>query len=433
MNKKVILRLFRLLSIGICSLTMLVGCLLGFSFFARPVESQVEKRELTTFPSFSVQSFLNGDFFSEVSLWYSDTFPFRDSLISMAQSFKTMFYGPEQDTMVIGDNKTADAIPEEGKQTEDKKTETAELPENFAFDQEMQSQIMDSMYIKDGAAYSMYYFNQDACDIYVNDVINYTAKELDGISNVYSILVPINSVTLPEEELQKLGGSDMEQAMKYYYSLFDGATGIDTVKTLKKHSDEYLFFRTDHHWTTLAAYYVYQNYCKEKGWDAQKLDEMESMTFSPFLGTYYNELLLPEMAANPDYVTAYIPNSTNELTYWDENGQAHDWHIIEDVSSWDTGSGYYTFIGGDKPLTIIDNPDIDDGSSVLVIKESYGNCFVPFLVDHYDKVYIADYRYTNINIVDYAKENKIDDVIYCNNMVLLASENIPLTLKELCH
>jgi hypothetical protein len=154
------------------------------------------------------------------------------------------------------------------------------------------------------------------------------------------------------------------------------------------------------------------------------------MTFEPFLGTFYTELQNSEMAANPDSVTAYVPNGTNELTYWNEDGTEISGQIIQDVSDWDESSGYYCFICGDKPLTIIENPKVDDGSSCLVVKESYGNAFIPFLVDHYSKVYIIDFRYTDKNIVDYCKEEKIDDLIIINNITLAGSDSVSAMLEE---
>ena len=73
------------------------------------------------------------------------------------------------------------------------------------------------------------------------------------------------------------------------------------------------------------------------------------------------------------------------------------------------------FIGGDRPLSIIENPNITDGSSCVVIKESYGNAFVPFLVNSYQTVYVIDYRHYTDNLISFVKEKEIQDVIFINN------------------
>ena len=85
----------------------------------------------------------------------------------------------------------------------------------------------------------------------------------------------------------------------------------------------------------------------------------------------------------------------------------------------------------DKPLAVIENPDLDDGSSCVVVKESYGNCFVPFLVDHYQTVYVIDFRYTQNNVMDFVKEHKVQDLIIMNNISIIASEDVATTIAGL--
>lgn len=441
-EQKKIIRKFRSLAVKAFAAVMLLGCIIGFLFFFRPSTSQVEKRKLTEFPKFTVASFLDGSFFSQVSLWYSDTFPMRDTLIAADKKVKDL-YGVESSTMMVGGHEQGDAIPTLGEKKEDKtakkkdkeketedKTEKEEnkepvaAPDSQEMEAEIQNQIQQGLYVKDGAAYSVYYFNQNAAETYT-DALNQAAEKLDGIANVYSLLVPNNSgAMLSEKELKGLGGSDQEQAISYYHSLYDKVTPIKTIETLREHKDEYLYFRTDHHWTQLGAYYVYQNFCEEKGFKPHKLSEFEKMTFEPFLGTFYAELQNQDMAKNPDRVDAYVPMGTNDMTYWNTDGSKQEWHVIEDVSTWDKSSGYYCYIGGDKPLSIIENPEIQDGSSCIILKESYGNCFVPFLVDHYQTVYVVDFRYANVNLVDYVKEKKIQDVLIMNNITIIGSDTV---------
>ena len=78
------------------------------------------------------------------------------------------------------------------------------------------------------------------------------------------------------------------------------------------------------------------------------------------------------------------------------------------------GAKYNCFIAGDNPFSEIKNPEINDGSSIVVIKESYGNAFVPFLVDSYSTVYVIDYRKWNGHLADFVSENSIDDVLFLN-------------------
>ncbi len=389
---------------------LLVGTLTGSIFFMRPSTSTVEKRELTPFPSFTFSDFIDGTYFSNITTWYADTYPGRDRLVAWNQTIQST-YGIESNTMMVSSSNTE---------------KEAKVPTSNDMQAEVQNQIMDQLYVEDGAAYSMYYFNKEAADIYTK-AINHAANELDGTTNVYSILVPNNSgAVLDEDVLKQLGGADQQEAISYYYNSYnDKVTSVKTIETLREHRDDYIYFRTDHHWTPKGAYYVYQNFCKEKGIKSHALSSFKkSYTFKPFLGTFYSQLQLSSMEKNPDYVKAYVPNGTNKMTYWDTEGNKVDHQVITDVSDWDQASGYYCFIGGDKPLSVIKNPKIKDGSSCLVLKESYGNSFIPYLVDHYSTVYIMDFRYTDKNVIDYCKEHKIDDLIVMNNITIIGSEDV---------
>lgn len=426
---------FRALSVRIFAALMVLGGLLGLMFFVRPDTSDVEKRKLTEFPKITLSTLWNGEFFSDLSLWYSDTFPMRDALIAADHKMESI-YGVKTSTMMVGNQKQSDDIPDKKKKESGgakKAEEVKEIsaPDSREMEAEIQNQIQDSLYVKDGAAYTIYYYDQESADIYTAALSNAAAK-LKGDTDIYSILVPNSTgVVLPEEEQAKLAGADEKQAIDYYYSLMDGVKKIDTIDTLRKHRDEYLYFRTDHHWTQLAAYYVYLNFCEEKGLEPNDLSEFDKMTFSPFLGTFYQELQNADMAANPDSVDAYVPMATNDMTYTDTDGSEVKWHVIEDVSSWNESSGYYCYIGGDKPLSVIENPTLDDGSSCLVVKESYGNCFIPFLVDHYQTVYIIDFRYAQNNVMDFVKEHQIQDLIIMNNISIIGSKDVATTIAGL--
>lgn len=451
-QQKKVMQQYRLLGCILGAALLFIGAFLGILIPFRPSVSTVENRTLTKFPEFTLESFLNGEFFSDVSTWYSDTFPLRDRLISAEQKI-TALYGIAGSEQVVGADVQADDIPSVASTVQPAAsaasstvqtdataadaqaqvgTGQATLPDSYKMEAEVQKQIQQRLYVKDGAAYTIYAFNQEAADTYIQ-ALSDAATKLSGIANVYSILVPLNSgVMLDEATLKSLGGSDQQQTISYYYNSYKGVQGIETFNTLREHNSEYLYFRTDHHWTALGAYYAYRNFCQAKGITPNELTSFETMQFTPFLGTYYTKLNKPsDMAANPDTVTAYIPHGTNSMKYWDKDGKEYDWNVIRDVSKRGEGSGYATFIAGDNPIATIENPNINDGSSCLVLKESYANALIPFLVDHYQKIYIVDFRYANVNVVDYVKQNNIQDLIVVNNIGIINSKNVATTIKGL--
>lgn len=306
----------------------------------------------------------------------------------------------------------------------EEKSEPVKLPSSTAMEEEIKKNIQQNLYVKNGAAYSKYYFSLNSATKYIT-ALEHAAERLEGKANVINILVPNQSgAMLPYDEMVGLGGSNQIEAIHYYYSQYDKVQTVDTIDTLREHQDEYLYFRTDHHWTADGAYYVYRNFCELKGWKAHELSYFKKLTFDPYLGSFYSQLQDPSMRENPDYVNAYVPRGTNDLVYWDVNGVEHKWQVVTDVSKWNMYSGYCAFVGGDKPLAIIENPAINDNSSCLVIKESYGNCFIPFLVDHYQTVYIMDCRYATENFCDFVEENEINDLIFINNITIIGATGV---------
>ena len=109
------------------------------------------------------------------------------------------------------------------------------------------------------------------------------------------------------------------------------------------------------------------------------------------------------------------------------DGSKMDWNIITDVSTWNSTAKYSTFIGGDNPFSVVKNPKVKNGKSVMLIKESFGNAFAPFLVENYENVYIVDYRYIkNVDkrsLTQMVDKYKIDDVLFVNNVSAVRNES----------
>ena len=415
---------------------MVVGALIGLLFFLRPTTSAVEMRNLTTYPEFTVESFLNGDYFTQVSLWYADTYPLREPMVAADHAVDGLF-GINTGTGMVGGNVKADEIPvatnegdngESGKQPAVPKAPLAAVPDERAVAEDIQANIMSGIYIQDGAGYSVYYFSQAAADTYIA-AMNVAAERLDGKSTVYSVMAPANSITLPEEQAASLGGSDQQQTLDYLRTRFDSRVkSVDLVSAIKGHAGEYLYFHTDHHWTQLGAYYAYVAFCEQAGITPKQLSSWEEVDLGEFQGTYYDTIeSMGQTAA--DSVIAYVPSSTNDMTYWTSYGEEVQGSVIDtSASSWDPSFKYSAFIAGDQPLEIIRNPKLHDGSSCLVVKDSYGCAFVPNLVDHYETVHVIDFRETDKNICDYAIENNIDDVIFMTGIKIGLTDSVAATL-----
>ena len=419
---------FRQYGVYAFAVLMLVGGLVGLLFPVRPTTSAFEKRDLTPFPAFTIGGFVDGSFFSDLSLWFADTYPAREPLVKLDHAVDGLF-GIQTSTQMIGGNVKADDLPVDGSDNTPAvapthSTDPVEAPTERVQQEEIQANIMEGLYVDGGTACSMYYFDQYSVDTYCA-AINSAAERLDGEATVYSVLIPNNSgATLDEDLLLKLGATDQNQALKYFHSkMSEKVRVVKTYDALRAHRDEYIYFRTDHHWTQLGAYYAYVEFCKVKGIEPSDITKWQQVDFAPFLGAFYQELQLSAMEENPDTVHAYIPTGTNDLMYWNDDGE-FEGNVVADASIYDENAKYMCYIEGDQPLALIENPKVTDDSSCLVVKDSYGCAFVPNLVDNYHKVYIMDIRKLDGDICQYVYENGIQDVIFMDNMTIAGTTTV---------
>ena len=251
--------------------------------------------------------------------------------------------------------------------------------------------------------------------------VNAVADSLSGVSQVYAMAIPLSSsITLPDSLLSDIPGSDQAQAEKDI--LAGMGQNIKTVPlhdALNAHRTEYIYFRTDHHWTALGAYYAYVQFCNVKGITPHDLSDYEVSQYTGFLGSFYNDGGKPQaMADDPDTVNAYHPvSSTAAMKYGSsEDSKLTGGKVIFDESTAAASLKYGAFIMGDNPFTVIENPEVSNGQSCIVVKESFGNAFVPFLVDHYQTVYVVDYRYYGGSVSALAKAKGVTDVLFVNNL-----------------
>ena len=361
------------IGIGIFISILCIGLIIGSMTFLRPTISEIENRKLATFPKFTMSSFLSGEYFSQISLWYSDTFPFREQAIQLSQRFQSLY----------------------GIITEEKVIEHVKPQENGTLAEEIQHQVFKKLHYKDGKVYQEYDWNLNAANAYIQ-VINRASQQLKE-TKIYSMLIPT---------------SDLSQNSEYYDDNFDSVVSVPVFQVLKEHQDEYIYFHTDHHWTALGAYYAYEAFCDLKGMKAHSLSDYEKIRVDSFVGSYRSQF--PELKEFPDFIDAYVPLSTN--VWKDKSGRSYP--IVKERS------GYSTFMAGDVPYLEIENPKIQDGSSCLILKESYANSLIPFLVDHYERVYVLDFRYTNENVVDFCQQHSIDDLLIVNSLQIIANEKI---------
>ena len=394
-----------ILKISLFALNLFMFCVIGLLMYLRPDTSILEKRSLAKFPEFSWNEFWDGSYFKKIDVWYSDTYPLREKMIAMSKKLES-YYG-ERDVQIVEGN-----INEIAKQAEKQEEIEEQLPDGTVKDI---GEVRGSVYIVNNCGYEMYTFLEDVNMGFIGTMNLVYSRIKDKVENMYVMLLPTGSgAMLDKKVLDDMQCSDESVAMNYIYDRLNaGIHPVRTIDILRKHNAEYIYFHTDHHWTALGAYYAYTAFCKEKGWKPHDYNEYEKREYTNFLGSFYSySRQSPQIAANPDTVIAYVPKGTNKMKMTMPNGVLADWEIISDASNYPTSAKYETFVGGDSSFSYAHNENITDGSSVVVIKDSMGNAFIPWLIDHYEYVYWIDARYTKNTISQMVRDYHIQDVIY---------------------
>ena len=349
------------------------------------------------------------------------------------------------------DKKEGKEQPEEGKGTEEKQEEaeakqsaevkqssdakqgsTKEKEENSNFETDAEGNLqikkadkaenvageqIGSLYLNGDSAYELYYFSEKAVRAHAS-LLN-TVQAMFPKVKLSAMIVPNSfGVILDPKVQEKLASSGMDQAIAYSYSLMDKRVKtVNVFDALSAHKKEYIYFRTDHHWTQLGAYYGYQEYCKSMGYSTRTLSDYQKMDFPEFYGTFYFFMNRPEsLKGHPDQVTAY-QGSMNSMQYTDSKGNLQEGKLINDASQMLPGNKYNCFMLGDHGYVEIHNEGAPRKKSILILKDSYGNAFVPLLAQDYRDVYVVDYRHYQGNASSLIQEKGIEEILFLNNIM----------------
>lgn len=287
----------------------------------------------------------------------------------------------------------------------------------------------------DNAAFSVCGTLSDSVTSKYAALVSEVADSLNGKTKVYSLIIPTSyGVTLPDDIKPQIANyaDQGENIAKVFSKMSENVTPVYCYDDLMTHRDEYLYFRTDHHWNGKGAYYAYEAFCRTKGIEPFTLEKREKKEFDGFLGTMYQNNGKDENLLPADTVEAFLPVSANAaMKFTNTDGTTYDWPIVKDVSEWSSGAKYNTFAGSDNPITEFTNPDVADGSVLIVVKESFGNALLPYLVDHYSKIYEIDYRYWKGNLVSFADEVGADDLLFANNIMMTSTSLLVGNLSKI--
>ncbi len=241
-----------------------------------------------------------------------------------------------------------------------------------------------------------------------------TYQEQYSDLNMHVLLVP-NAAEIQSDRLPAFAVTADQSALlaQVQEELGTGFDWIDAGSTLENHKDEEIYYHTDNHWTTLGAWYVFQDAAESLGISSDSMISMEpcgvSRDFTGSLSsmsgyeTGYKEpvyIYLPEGDA-PQVVVNYVEEQKKTASLYDSS-------MLEGRDK------YGVFLGGNHPLIDI-KTTADSTRRLLIFKDSYANCFIPFLTPYFREILVVDPRYYTGNLEELMEQNRLTDVLFLYN------------------
>ena len=295
-----------------------------------------------------------------------------------------------------------------------------------------------SIYVWNQAGFEVFGGDEERAKLY-SDTVNGLADKVPDM-NVYGMIVPNHTeMGLPRRLWAKNGGeaytnSQADSIRSAYESMDkDKVTPINAYNYLSEHCNEYIYFNSDHHWTGLGSYYAYKAFADTLGLTALSLDDCEEKTIDGFTGSLTN---------NADGLKSdtvhywHLPYSVSmEITHEGGSTESYNSPYFDEEAS---GSlTYGVFIWGDNPLTVMksNSEKAESGRKIMVVKESYGNAFVPYLTQNFEEVHVADMRsfrqVSDSNLQTYCRQNGITDLLFINGVMSANNGDLLDSMEDL--
>lgn len=325
--------------------------------------SDVENRQLQSFPAFTAAGLADGSDFTDMDDWFADQFPGRDLFFHLNYLVKKATGVKQISDVFLGS---------------DQLFQQAEAP---------QADVVDA--------------NTSALNAFA----------LSTEAPVRLMIVP-TSAQVQKKRLPSLATSWNEQAaLKDIEGQLDkNILHLDASAALEAQKDDYIYYRSDHHWTTYGAYLAFREYAKSCQFE---LPDLSSYLIYPvsdnFEGTLASktgsvgikdQIDIYAPATNPDYICTYS-DGTKKRTVYDLEALKHK-------------DQYQVFFGGNEPLIRLEMNNSQSGH-LLVLKDSYANCFIPFLIPYYRTITIVDPRYYYDDLSQLMQSDLISDVLVLFN------------------
>lgn len=373
---------------AVCAITTVVFVLIVFGVLALSIitpdreKSESENRVLKQFPTITLSSIFDGTFMKNFETYMNDQFPFRDSLISFKSSFERMLGKTEENGVYIG-------------------------KDNFLFEAPAG---VDSEKLKA-----------------LTDAVSKFGQSNKKLKKAF-ILSPNSSDILPEKLPSKLKIEDRSKAFSTVKKALSSYSWIDCKSIFEKQKEkENLFYSTDHHWTTRAAYLAFKNLSSQ--WKLGASDKNYSFytVSDSFQGTLSSTAAVNDRA---DKIEICVPKKQEgKFTVLYESSGRKTATFFEKEKLLQKNQ-YEVFLGGNYDKVII-STTAETTATLLVFKDSYANCLLPMLTPYFSKIVVIDPRYFSDSLKGVMGEIQFTHILFLYNMnTFLGDTSLAATLES---
>ena len=341
-------------------------------------QSVSENRYLQQKPDFTLKALFDGSFGKTYETYLSDQFQMRDGFIALKSKTENALHKSDiNDVYICKDDYLIRKY------------------QDSSFDQAQVNK------------------NVDALGTFVTHYAN-----LLGTDHVKAMIIPSAAMILKDKLPAFAAPYDETKIVSQIKAKIPENTLIDPTKELSEHKNEYIYYKTDHHWTALGAYYGYEAWAKATGTHPIGLDEYQKQTFTnAFYGTNHSKLCFAKSADTVD-LYKYKGDITYKVQYdklfsQGENKKKQSDTLYVDSHIKDKDK-YQVYLDGNHPIVDIKTSN-KNGKKLLIVKDSYSHCLVPYLVNHYEEVTMIDTRYYHNPLKTLEPEKNYTDILVVRN------------------
>ncbi len=341
----------------------LIGFFVADGLIQSKEYSELENRPLQQFPQVSVSALANNSWMVDYESYVKDQFAFRDMWIDAKSLSETALLKTENNDILFGSD-------------------------NYLFTK----------------AWSLNDERRYENNVYA---LVSMAEHLGESANI--MIVPSSSNILSEKLPQNAPMRSENEYMDDIYAQL-GSTGANTIDVrgvLNEHDEEYIYYRTDHHWTSEGAFLAYEQFAKTQALPVFNTSSPKT-TVEDFFGTHYSKAR--NFNVVPDVITYYDIDSNLSVLRIDESGeQYYEDGPVYDVPKFETRDKYAAFLRGNNGYSLLSGTG---EGKILVVKDSYANSFIPYLTASYEEIGIVDFRDNRQTVYEIMEQEGYEEILF---------------------